>query len=50
MLSDMIVVKELIDDRSHETSSHPFLHALDAITGGNYFALATSGECSSREN
>ncbi|PPQ89366.1 LOW QUALITY PROTEIN: hypothetical protein CVT25_002008, partial [Psilocybe cyanescens] len=48
VVSDVRVVKELLDDRSRETSSRPFFYALDVVSGGNYFALASSGECSSR--
>uniref|UniRef100_A0A8H8CEA0 Cytochrome P450 n=1 Tax=Psilocybe cubensis TaxID=181762 RepID=A0A8H8CEA0_PSICU len=42
VLSDMRIVKELLDDHSNETSSRPTLHAADSVTGKNYFALATS--------
>ncbi|KAH9476434.1 Cytochrome P450 monooxygenase [Psilocybe cubensis] len=38
----MQIVKELLDNRASETSSRPSIHALDAICGGNFFALASS--------
>ncbi|PPQ87190.1 hypothetical protein CVT25_015020 [Psilocybe cyanescens] len=40
VLSDMKSVKELLDDRISETSSRPFLYALDVVTGGNVFSFA----------
>ncbi|PPQ71180.1 hypothetical protein CVT25_004820 [Psilocybe cyanescens] len=42
IISDMTIVKELLDERSHETSSRPSLYAADVVTDKNYFALATS--------
>ncbi|KAF7340735.1 Cytochrome p450 [Mycena sanguinolenta] len=42
VVSDMAVVKELLDDRSGETSSRPSLYAADVVTGRNYLVMATS--------
>uniref|UniRef100_A0A8H8CLK7 Uncharacterized protein n=1 Tax=Psilocybe cubensis TaxID=181762 RepID=A0A8H8CLK7_PSICU len=39
VLSDVTIVKELLEDRANETSNRPVLHSLNAITEGNYFAL-----------
>uniref|UniRef100_A0A8H7XNR4 Cytochrome P450 n=1 Tax=Psilocybe cubensis TaxID=181762 RepID=A0A8H7XNR4_PSICU len=41
VVSDMKVVKELLDDRSSETSSRPFSFAVHSISKG-YFALTSS--------
>lgn len=40
----MKIVKELLDDRSSETSSRPFFYALDAVTEGKFFVLSPSGK------
>ncbi|PPQ71697.1 hypothetical protein CVT25_010509 [Psilocybe cyanescens] len=40
----MTIAKELLDDRTSETSSRPSLYAVDVITGKNHFALAKSGK------
>ncbi|KAH9476428.1 Cytochrome P450 monooxygenase [Psilocybe cubensis] len=42
VVSDLKVVKELLDDRSSETSSRPYSYALEALSKGNFFVLASS--------
>ncbi|KAH9476426.1 Cytochrome P450 monooxygenase [Psilocybe cubensis] len=42
VLSDMRAVKEILDDHSIETSSRPFFYALEAVTNGKFFLLASS--------
>ncbi|KAF7340729.1 Cytochrome P450 [Mycena sanguinolenta] len=44
VVSDMAIVKELLDDRSGETSSRPSLYAVDVVTGRNYLVTATSDD------
>uniref|UniRef100_A0A8H7XP39 Cytochrome P450 n=1 Tax=Psilocybe cubensis TaxID=181762 RepID=A0A8H7XP39_PSICU len=38
----MRIVKELLDDRSSETSSRPYFYALEVLAKGFFFVLATS--------
>lgn len=45
VLSDVTIVKELLEDRTNETSNRPFFHSIHAVTGGDYFGFAPSGEC-----
>ena len=44
VLSDMALVRELLDNRSSETCSRPPLHAANAVTGGNYMVMADFGK------